>query len=194
MTRRRSGIPTAEDDRRSTMTRDLIAEYREWLGAQIRNEHDRVNQTFEDLITLMFEKEFVCLVSYDDNRMADGVALRVDFCHHAKIRTNSLQELGPATFLEVLVGLSRRLAFNAGGSAPGWAWQLLTNLELHKMADPLTERKAKQAHRIVDACIWRTYKPDGQGGFFPLAWPDEDQTKVEIWYQMPAYLAEQPEH
>jgi hypothetical protein len=48
---------------------------------------------------------------------------------------------------------------------------------------------------ILDTCIWRTYQPDGQGGFFPLAWPEEDQTKVELWYQIAAYIDElHPEH
>jgi hypothetical protein len=43
---------------------------------------------------------------------------------------------------------------------------------------------------ILYALIWRTYDPDGVGGFFPLAWPKEDQTKIEIWYQMNAYAKE----
>ena len=32
------------------------------------------------------------------------------------------------------------------------------------------------------------------GGFFPLAFPKEDQTKVEIWYQMSGYLEELDHH
>jgi hypothetical protein len=28
------------------------------------------------------------------------------------------------------------------------------------------------------------------GGFFPLTHPNDDQRKVEIWYQMNAYLDE----
>jgi len=38
--------------------------------------------------------------------------------------------------------------------------------------------------------IWRDYHADGRGGFFPLTNPDTDQTKVEIWYQMNAYVTE----
>jgi hypothetical protein len=36
----------------------------------------------------------------------------------------------------------------------------------------------------------REYFPSGKGGLFPLENPREDQTKVEIWYQMHAYVME----
>jgi hypothetical protein len=37
--------------------------------------------------------------------------------------------------------------------------------------------------------IWRTYEPDGSGGFFPLMHPSDQRIrhKVEIWTQMNAY-------
>lgn len=143
----------------------------------------------------MFEKQFVWTVAYDDNRMADGLELRAEFAHENDLPVSIMERLGPCSFLEVLIGLSKRLAFSAGGEAPGWAWQLLGNLELHRMTDPLRSAKERKAHELMDTCIWRTYRPDGQGGFFPLAWPDDDMTQVELWYQMSAYIAElHPEH
>jgi hypothetical protein len=85
------------------------------------------------------------------------------------------------------------LAFNAGGkNAPGWAWVLLNNLGLHRAADPLSRRSVKRVNDILDRCMWRTYSPDGRGGFFPLESPQQDQTEVEIWYQMMAYINELP--
>jgi hypothetical protein len=95
-----------------------------------------------------------------------------------------------ATALEVLIALSRRVAFNAGGEPEVWAWKLLKNLRLHKATDPFTPEKANRVDEVLYALIWRTYKPNGQGGFFPLQWDPEDQTKVEIWYQMNKYVAE----
>jgi hypothetical protein len=189
-------MPTDARGSQSTMSRSLVEGYLKWLGSQIRNRRDAPDQQYQQLTQLMFEKEFVPLVGLDDNRVVDGVDLRSEFCFQKGLPTNSLENLGPgASFLEVLIGLSRRLAFSASGNAQSWAWQLLTNLELHKMPDPLTRRKQKQADDILDSCIWRTYRPDGQGGFFPLAWPQEDQTKVELWYQMAAYIDElHPEH
>jgi hypothetical protein len=58
------------------------------------------------------------------------------------------------------------------------------------MADPLDRRKARKAEEILDAVIWRTYLPNGQGGFFPLIDFEEDQTQVELWYQMSAFIRE----
>lgn len=175
--------------------RSLTEDYLRWLGPQLRDEHSNPNKTYEELLTLMFEKEFVWIVPHDDNRIVDGLDLRAEFAHVNNIRLNNLRGLGPCSFLEVLIGLSRRLAFAVGGQPPGWAWQLLNNLELHRMADPLTRPKRDKVNDILDAVIWRNYDPDGTGGFFPLAWPEEDMTKVELWYQMNAYVEElHPEH
>jgi len=176
------------------MSRSLAEDYLRWLEPQIRGSGGR--SLPEWVLRLMADKEFVWLVGIgnDDNRAADGLDLRAEFCHDRHIPLNSLSSLGPASFLEVLIGLSRRLSFMTSGSASGWAWQLVDNLELHKISDPETRRKRKRAEDILDACIWRTYRPDGYGGFFPLAYPDddkEDQTKVELWYQMAAYIDEQ---
>jgi hypothetical protein len=40
----------------------------------------------------------------------------------------------------------------------------------------------------MERCVWRTYEPNGVGGFFPLENPNEDQREVELWYQMSAYV------
>jgi hypothetical protein len=58
------------------------------------------------------------------------------------------------------------------------------------MTDPLTENKVRKVHHILERLIWRQYREDGLGGFFPLNWPDKDQTQVEIWYQMQKYVTE----
>ena len=137
----------------------------------------------------MHEKEFIWVVDRDDNRVADGCDLRIEFLHENEAR-GTKKDFGPPSVLEMVVGLSRRVAWEAGGEAEGWAWQLLVNLELEKMHDPLSNRKARKADEIMEALIWRTYSPDGAGGFFPLAWPDNDQTKIEIWAQMHAYVRE----
>jgi hypothetical protein len=134
----------------------------------------------------MHNTEFVWTVPNDDNRVQDGVDLRREFVGDR----SSVLALEIVTFLEVLVGLSRRLEFTAGGNAEIWAWQLIRNLRLQKMIDPLGPAKRERVRDILDAVIWRTYREDGRGGFFPLSNPTDDQTKVEIWYQMNAYVIE----
>jgi hypothetical protein len=172
-----------------TTTNPLSEDYLRWLEPQIRDDGNQ-GRSYWDLLRTMYEKEFKEFVPNDDNRIVDGLDLRVEFCHTQHIRLNSLKNLGPCTFLEVLIGLSRRLAFAAGGTPVGWAWQLVINLELHKMFDQLSHRKVNQVNDILNGVIDRTYQPDGYGGFFPLVHSDEDQTGVELWYQMAAYIDE----
>ena len=142
------------------------------------------------LLFLMHQIEFVWLVPNDDNRIVDGTDLRWEFLQENTNHEMKKEDFGPCSVLEVMIGISRRIAFSAGGEAEGWAWQLLDNLKLLSMSDPLSKRKAKIATAKIEALIWRTYQYDGTGGFFPLNFPEEDQTKVEIWYQMAAYINE----
>jgi hypothetical protein len=63
------------------------------------------------------------------------------------------------------------------------------------MSDPFTQPKQRKVQEIMDTVINRTYLPDGTGGFFPLIRPDGDQTQIELWYQLNAYVEElHPEH
>jgi hypothetical protein len=192
LNRQSSSTLTVAEGSRSTMSNHPLSEdYLRWLGSQIRGEDDgHPDRTYDGLLAIMYEKEFVWLIPNDDNRVGDGLALRVDFCRKHGISTDCLDDLGSCSFLEVLIGLSRRLSFAAGGTARGWAWELMNNLVLHRITDPVGRGKARRAHDILDTCIWRSYSHDGVGGFFPLKRPNEDQCKVEIWYQMAAYLYE----
>jgi hypothetical protein len=172
---------------------ELREEYLRWLEPQLTDDHS--GKTYWGLLNFMFDTQFDWFIDMDDNRMVDGLDLRVEFAREVHIRPKAMDSLGPCSFLEVLIGLSRRLAFAAGGEAPGWAWELLTNLELHRLSDPLTPPKQRKAEDIMRVAMKRTYAPDGTGGFFPLAWPDGDQTEVELWYQMNAFIEElHPEH
>lgn len=172
----------------------LSGDYLQWLASQISGE---TNRTYDGLLDIMHQKEFVWLVPNDDNRKGDGLDLRVEFCHAHDIPMGDVGAFleqpnadPPCSFLEVLVALSRRLEFAAGGNAGDWAWQLMVNLQLHKISDPVGRRKAERADEILNTCIFRNYSPDGTGGFFPLTWPEEDQTRVEVWYQMANYIYE----
>jgi hypothetical protein len=165
--------------------------YFRWLVAQVKN-HKRDMRTYFDLLHLMHQKEFVWLVPNDDNRIIDGTDLRVEFLQQSRTRLEVTREdFGPCSVLEVMIGISRRMAWAAGGEADGWAWQLLDNLGLTGFSDPVGTRQAKTIDKKLDTLIWRTYNADGSGGgFFPLNSAPEDQTTAELWYQMAAYINE----
>jgi len=160
--------------------------YYEWLISQIRSPRKR---TYKDLFSRMHNLEFVWFVPNDDNRMQDALELREEFLYENDGSSQRLS-LKWVTFLEVLVALSRRVAFTGGGDAESWAWRLIKNLHLEKMSDPVTETKARRIDDTLYTLIWRTYSASGRGGFFPLKFPTKDQTKLEIWDQMNAYIIE----
>lgn len=165
--------------------------YLQWLYGQVgsvRLKHS--STTYWNLLKILFTKEFVWFVPNDDNRVEDGRELRHEFIEELGLTLvdRNWMELG-CSFLEMLIGLSRRLAFEAGGKPRDWFWHLLNNLELDLYADNILI-PAKRVDDILDHVIWRTYRRDGHGGLFPLRHAKEDQTQVEIWYQLSAYLME----
>lgn len=161
----------------------LDISYYEWLISQIKTP---VERTYNDMFERMHNLEFVWTVPNDNNRVQDGIDLRFEFAGSDSRKLT----LKIVTFLEVLVALSRRVAFVAGGDERVWAWILIKNIGLNKMSDPLTNGRTDKIEEILHTLIWRTYDYDGNGGFFPLKNPEKDQAKVEIWYQMNTYVNE----
>lgn len=169
------------------MTRRFEELYLEWLYAQVYTE----GNSYWGLMHLLYEKEFVWIIANDDNRIADGLDLRVEFMHSMGNPLEHDLRMGRGcSALEVLIGLSRRLSFLAEGDPAHWAWRLLENLGLREMLDPLSVEDKEQVDHILETLIWRNYGADGSGGFFPLAWPEADQRRIELWYQMNAYVEE----
>jgi hypothetical protein len=170
----------------------LDLEYFEWLTSQIAVENGK---TYNELFERMHNLEFVWTVPNDDNRVADGRELRREFMDEVIHRVKGILSVEQlfnkgVSILEVLVSLSRRVAWIAGGDAPHWAWTLIENLTLERSFDPLTKGKRRRVDDVLDRLVWRTYQRNGFGGFFPLNNPREDQTKVEVWYQMNAFVNE----
>lgn len=166
-----------------------------WLIRQIDIEHKhRPRKTYNFLFNRLMDKEFVWVAANDDNRAHDGKDLRDYFAEEIGLRNSDVVHLDgmPISVLEVLIALSKKIAWQAGNEAEFWAWQLIVNLDLQKYWDPIKpgSRKAVAIEDILDTLIWRTYNRNGVGGFFPLLDSHEDQTKVEIWYQMAAYIRE----
>ena len=159
------------------MAETVDEQYVRWLISQVEGGRDLTG-----VLGLMFVTEFVWLVPWDDNRLNDGLDLRAEF--------GKGDISWPGSVLEVMIGLSRRMAFQVGGTPAGWARQFLQNLDLERFKDPLGPRRSREATEILESLVYRNYAPDGTVSFFPLQQPDEDMSKVEIWYQMAAYIDE----
>lgn len=175
----------------TTTSQSLEQAYFAWLYEQVRPQHS--SKSYEELCWVLYKKEFVPVIFNDDNRVQDGYDLVVEFFREQGLAGDSARIEGEGcSCLELVIGLSRRLEWNAGGTALMWAWTLLGNLGFHSLPDPLSELNRRYIDEVLERIIWRIYRADGVGGLFPLQYPQEDQRKVELWYQMSAYIEENP--
>lgn len=177
------------------MNDPLDRQYLTWLYSQVGSVRLKNTQrTYWSLLRQLHTTEFVWFIPNDDNRVEDGRDLRYEF-----LNTNLIGHVDPewlhlgCSMLEMLIGLSRRLSFEAEGEARYWFWKLIENLELHECNDALflATHASEKIDDAVNRVIWRRYSRNGQGGLFPLERAREDQRRVEIWTQLNTYLVEQ---
>lgn len=162
--------------------------YFEWLYSRVASRSNpNPQRTYWLLLEEMHNKKFSWFVSNDDNRVGDGLELRYEFLN------GPLESGDHCSFLEMLIALSRRVAFESMNDDPmEWFWHLVNNLGLRELNDEaLIDRDLTHYVRnTLDIVVERRYDKDGHGGLFPLDRPEKDQRKVELWYQMSSYLLE----
>lgn len=174
----------------------LDEQYLHWLYRRVASVRlKNPARTYWSLMKQLYAKEFVWLIPNDDNRVEDGRDLRYEFLAEYGVEDVDLEWMGlGCSFLEMLIGLARRLAFEAAdiGDVRDWFWILLENLNLARFNDAVyvNEIQERTIDEVLDAVIWRTFNSDGSGGLFPLEDAQEDQRDVEIWYQLSAFLSE----
>lgn len=172
------------------MNRPLDEYYFEWLYEQVGNLGRVKRLTHRSLLWHMYKTPFIWMVPNDDNRVEDGRALRYQFIELARIEADAHWLGMECSVLEMLIALSQRLAFEAEGEPRDWFWVLLRNMHLEVFSDAHYEPYTSEVEAKLSALVFRTYQSNGEGGLFPLQYPEEDQRQVEIWYQMSGYLAE----
>lgn len=175
------------------MEKPLDELYFQWLYSQVGDPRiNNPNRTYWKLLLQLYKKEFIWLVPNDDNRIEDGKELRFEFVDAAGLQDVDLDwvRLG-CSMLELLIGLSRRLAFEAEGEPRDWFWHLIENLGFIQLPDARWKDYFENGvDAQLDQVIYRTYEPDGHGGLFPLNHTQNDQRKVELWYQLSEYVLE----
>lgn len=138
----------------------------------------------------LYNKEFIYLIPNDDNRSADGKDLRREFLAQVGEEPDpSWMRMGCSMF-ELMIGLARDLAELTEEDPVAEFWELVENLNLEQYNDNVPIPKNRISD-VLDEVIWRTYRRNGRGGLFPLKGrPHQDQTTVELWYQLNAYVME----
>jgi hypothetical protein len=170
--------------------------YFDWLYEKV-DRKDSNREKCKDLVYELHNKEFYSILPNDDNRCIDGMKLRECFAEADEIYQDIESLDGPCSVFEMLVALSQRMDFQLSESGNGdltakWFWVLIKNLglKLYSPNDPRSGMKKRLNDLIIKKLVERTYSPTGEGGMFPLRNPRTDQRKVEIWYQMMAWCAE----
>lgn len=172
----------------------LDERYLEWLYSQVAPvKPGPRTRTFWSLFNKLNKTIFVAIVPHDENRIGDARDLRYEFLGSFEDEQGDLDWMrSPCSMLELFIILSRLLAFEMDDPADVWFWHLMEMLDLVQFNDrEYDKHPEEEIERILDRVIWRNYEPDGRGGLFPLRNPDRDQRKVELWYQLNAYLLEQ---
>lgn len=171
---------------------DSIEErYFEWLYSQIAAVKNRnPSRSYWELAKQLHHKPYIWFVPNDDNRAEDGRLLRDEFLDGAGIReVDRLWMELDCSILEMLIGLSRRVSYESYGTPGDWFRRLLDNLGFVTFTDSAYNAGvAEDVDFVLEQLNHRTYDRNGHGGLFPLHLAAEDQRKVEIWYQMSAYL------
>ena len=166
---------------------------------------------YSRLLAQLHGVEFYSLVPNDDNRGADGEQLRNNYIDEVgPTGAPSLPRRGNYTdegtcdmpqercsVLEMLIGVANRLEFELLGGryerpAREWFWVLIDNLGLDWCDDvAYSDREtSKEVETKITDLLERQYDTDGEGGLFPLHHAQRDQRRVEIWYQMSAWVIE----
>jgi len=176
------------------LTLAIDEDYFDWLYKSIAGSVKNPDRSFWLLCEQLHKKEFVWFVPNDDNRILDGIELRHEYTHNHKIAEpdQTWLDLGCSMF-EMLVALSHRASFQAEGAHDEWFWRFMTNVGLRKCNDTYYMDNSdvwNEVNDTLDQIIERTYQRNGQGGLFPIQSSHRDQRKIEIWYQLAAYLLE----
>lgn len=165
--------------------------YLKWLYRYVAVEN--LSVTYWKLFRQLYRTEFFWFVSNDDARLEDGRRLRIDFLRDQGIEIEDVDpdwiQLG-CSALELMVGLANRLEMQAGGEPHYWFWKLVENIGLLPYHDGVRRYPRQHIQDVLDTIIFRQYDRNGNGGFFPLQEPCENQTKVSLWRQLTAYVLE----
>jgi len=158
---------------------------------------DRFNVKKRYLLHDLQDKTFVWDLPNDDNRSEDGIQLRVDFESEYPGSDFDYSLDGNSSVLEMMIALAIRIdgilaGLDSKRNIDVWFNEMLENLQLETYESWMDEaeiiRIRQENDRKLNIFMNRDYQRNGGGGLFPLRSAKMDQRKVELWYQMMAYL------
>lgn len=179
-------------------TIQIKQEYFDWLCDLVHREDWK---GYVSLLGELHRLIFVPRIEHDENRSADGIELRERYLVEEQWEDCEEALAGECSVLEMLVALANRMAFELASADISEAdqatmsncfWEMIRNLGLEPYDDSQFEELngGYFTARVIDEFVNRKYSENGIGGIFPLAFAEEDQRYVELWYQMQNYIHE----
>lgn len=166
--------------------------YITWLYDQIADVKElKPSRSFWNLARQLYCTEFHWMIPNDDNREEDGKCLRNEFIRDCDIQDTEVNWLIlPCSMLEMMIALARRASFESQGTPGDWFWKFIENLEIVYADDNYSEIVQDEIAAALERINNRTYDRNGDGGMFPLKHAEYDQRRVELWYQLSAFILE----
>lgn len=172
-------------------------QYLEWLYSRVASvENINLTRQYTKLFGIFFTEEFIWIHPRDANFAQYGIELREVFVEQTGIslRGNSgfLRD-EPCSVLELFIALANKLSDDDPEEREPayWFWEMMENLGFRNLNDAKIKPEDEPLIRtILQYVMERRYNRKGEGGLFPLQRTRKDQTKVELLYQLEAYLAE----
>lgn len=162
-------------------------------------------RNYRKLLWKLFMTEYVWELEYDENRAADGIFLRKNYCQETGwsddiyglappfgSRNDWLES--PCSVLEMMVALAKRAEDyimqdpQFGDRTSVWFWLMIENLGLKKYDD--YHYFEPEIDRILFSFLHRKYDKNGNGSAFPIRKNTRDMRKTDLWWQLNAYLEE----
>lgn len=168
--------------------------YLEWLYENFVGSTSNRNpgNTYWELSRQLYTMPFTWVIRRDSHRAEDGKALRDQFIIDRDIQDVEIEFMQiDCNVLEMMIGLACRASFEVGEEPGDWLWKFFNHLGLQSYNDRIYNQIVKEeVDAVVRRLLDREYDKNGEGGLFPLKNATEDQTQVELWYQLQAYILE----
>lgn len=175
--------------------------YFQWLCEIVHA--DSMEKSYYVLCNELFGFPFWYKNPRDANRASDGIQLRQDYIaeiemlYDTKVEDKFVLNTSECSVFEMIIAIAKRMNDELmtenikEDKTYKYFWEIIDNLGLTQYSDDKADGSMGYVicGRLEDFNN-RKYKKDGSGGMFPLKRPEKDQRKVEIWYQMQAYINE----
>ena len=167
------------------------SDYFEWLYEIVCNGRFEGAISYRQLLIFLHDTEFIYFVPYDENRAAEGVALRYRYCLLHECEHLESYLTGPCSVLEMLVALAIHAENimddpTKGDRTSQWFWSMITNLGLGSMSDGNFNEWL--VNDVITRFLERDYDSDGRGGLFTVKNWNRDMRTAEIWHQLMANI------